>query len=99
MDELLAQVIARWRELEPLLPAPSLPVGGPQLTVPGAVAAPRRLSRQPGEPLPMWFAAHRFTPPPAGRRSGCRRCAGASDVASDARHPGLHQDRPTPMAS
>jgi hypothetical protein len=61
MDEPLAQVTARWRQLDPLLPAPSPPAGGPQLTVPGAVAAPRRLSRQPGEPLPMWFAAHRFT--------------------------------------
>jgi hypothetical protein len=28
MDELLAQVIARWRELDPLLPAPSLPWEG-----------------------------------------------------------------------
>ena len=61
MDEVLASVADRWRALDPLLPEPSLPVGAPALTVPGAVGAPRQLSPEPGTPLPMWFAAHRFT--------------------------------------
>ena len=61
MDGVLAGVADRWRGLDPLLPAPSLPAGVPELAVSGAVGAPRQLSPQPGSPLPMWFAAHRFS--------------------------------------
>ena len=61
MDGVLAGVADRWRALDPLLPAPSLPPGVPELAVPGAVGAPRQLSPEPGSPLPMWFAAHRFS--------------------------------------
>jgi hypothetical protein len=61
MGGVLAGVADRWRDLDPLLPAPTLPADGPRLAVPGAVAAPRQLSPEPGSPLPMWFAAHRFS--------------------------------------
>jgi GNAT superfamily N-acetyltransferase len=61
MDGVLAGVADRWRALDPLLPVPSLPAGVPELAVPGAVGAPRQLSPEPGDPLPIWFAAHRFS--------------------------------------
>jgi GNAT superfamily N-acetyltransferase len=61
MDGMLAAVADRWRALDPLLPVPGLPAGVPELAVPGAVGAPRQLSPEPGDPLPMWFAAHRFS--------------------------------------
>lgn len=61
MDGVLAAVAQRWRALDLLLPAPLLPAGTPELAVPGAVGAPRHLSPEPGDPLPMWFAAHRFS--------------------------------------
>jgi GNAT superfamily N-acetyltransferase len=61
MDKVLAAVADRWRALDPLLPEPSMPAGVSELTVSGAVGSPRQLSPEPGSPLPMWFAAHRFT--------------------------------------
>lgn len=61
MSDMLAEVAARWRVLDPLLPAPILPADVAALAVPGAVGAPRHLCPELGEPLPLWFAARRFT--------------------------------------